>query len=224
MQDAFALESHNKAFRAQRMGKFADEIIPVQVPKKHGEPETVAKDEGPQAGLSVQKLSLYPSVFRKGGSVTPGNSCPMSDAGAALIVTSTEKARSLGLTPLARIRSYGFAGCDPKTMGLGPTVSTPIALKRAGLCLDDIALVEFNEAFAAQYLACEKIMGLDRAKVNVNGGAIALGHPIGATGSRLVTTLAYELRRQGNRFGLATMCVGGGQGASLIIENMEATA
>ena len=224
MQDAFALESHNKAFRAQRMGKFTDEMVTVQVPKRHGEPETVAKDEGPQAGLSVQKLSLYPAVFRKGGSVTPGNSCPMSDAGCALVVTSAEKAQSLGLKPLARIRSYGFAGCDPKTMGLGPTVSTPIALKRAGLSMRDIDLVEFNEAFAAQYLACEKIMELDRANVNVNGGAIALGHPIGATGSRLVTTLVHELHRQKKRFGLATMCVGGGQGGSLIVENMEAAA
>jgi len=224
MQDAFALESHSRAFRAQRMGKFADEIVPVHVPKRHGEPETVAKDEGPQAGLSVQKLSLYPAVFRKGGSVTPGNSCPMSDAGAALVITSAAKAEQLGRKPLARIRSYAFAGCDPKTMGLGPTVSTPIALKKAGLTLDDIALVEFNEAFAAQVMACEKIMGLDHTKVNVNGGAIALGHPIGATGSRLTTTLVYELRRQSKRYGLATMCVGGGQGASLIIENMEASA
>ena len=224
MQDSFALESHNKAFRAQRMGKFADEMLTVQVPKKHGEPETVAKDEGPQAGLSVQKLSLYPAVFRKGGSVTPGNSCPMSDAGCALVVASAEKANALGLKPLARIRAYGFAGCDPQTMGLGPTVSTPIALRKAGLTMDDIDLIEFNEAFAAQYLACEKIMELDRARVNVNGGAIALGHPIGATGSRLVTTLVHELRRQAKRFGLATMCVGGGQGGSMIVENMEAAA
>jgi acetyl-CoA C-acetyltransferase len=223
MQDAFALESHNKAFRAQRMGKFADEMITVQVPKRHGEPETVAKDEGPQAGLSVQKLSLYPTVFRKDGTVTPGNSCPMSDAGCALVVASAAKANELGLKPLARIRSYGFAGCDPHTMGLGPTVSTPIALKKAGLTMHDISLVEFNEAFAAQYLACEKIMELNREKVNVNGGAIALGHPIGATGSRLVTTLVHELRRQGKRFGLATMCVGGGQGGSMIVENLEAT-
>ena len=222
MQDAFALESHNKAFRAQRMGKFADEMIPVQVPKRHGEQETVAKDEGPQAGLSVQKLALYPAVFRKGGSVTPGNSCPMSDAASALVVASAEKADALGARPLARIRSYAFVGCDPRTMGLGPSVSTPVALRRAGLTLGDIDLIEFNEAFAAQYLACERLMDLDRTRVNVNGGAIALGHPIGATGSRLVTTLVHELRRQGKRFGLATMCVGGGQGGSLIVENLEA--
>ncbi|HXW76305.1 MAG TPA: thiolase family protein, partial [Candidatus Eremiobacteraceae bacterium] len=224
MQDAFAVESHNKAFRAQRMGKFADEMIQVQVPKRHGEPETVAKDEGPQAGLSAQKLALYPAVFKKGGNVTPGNSCPMSDGGAALVIASAEKAKAFGLAPIARVRSYAFAGCDPKTMGLGPTVATPIALKKAGITLDDISLVEFNEAFAAQYLACEKIMGLDRAKVNVNGGAIALGHPIGATGARLTTTLVHEMRRSGKRFGLVTMCVGGGQGASLIIENTEAAA
>lgn len=222
MQDAFAVESHNKAFRAQRTGKFNDEIITVQVPKKHGEPETIAKDEGPQAGLSTQKLALYPTVFKKGGTVTPGNSCPLNDAGAALVIASWEKAKALGLQPLVRIRSYAFAGCDPRTMGLGPTVSTPKALAKAGLREDDIALIEFNEAFAAQYLACEKIMELDRASVNVNGGAIALGHPIGATGARLTTTLLYELRRQGKRFGLATMCIGGGQGGSLIVENMEA--
>ncbi len=221
-QDAFALESHNKAFRAQRMGKFADELVTVHVRKRHGEPETVAKDEGPQAGLSAQKLSLYPAVFRDGGSVTPGNSCPMSDAAAAVVVSSGRKAKALGARPLARIRSYAFAGCDPKTMGLGPSVATPIALRRAGMTLSDIDLIEFNEAFAAQYLACERIMGLDRAKVNVNGGAIALGHPIGATGTRLVTTLVHELRRQSKRYGLATMCVGGGQGGALIVENLEA--
>ena len=221
-QDAFALESHNKAFRAQRMGKFADELVTLQIPKRHGEPETVAKDEGPQAGLSVQKLSLYPAVFRKGGSVTPGNSCPMSDAAAALVIASGRMAKDAGAQPLARIRSYAFVGCDPKTMGLGPTVSTPVALDKAGLSLADIDLIEFNEAFGAQYLACERIMGLDRSKVNVNGGAIALGHPIGATGARLVTTLVHELRRQGKRYGLATMCVGGGQGGSMIVENLEA--
>jgi acetyl-CoA C-acetyltransferase len=224
MQDQLAVESHNKAFRAQRMGKFNDELVYVQVPKKHGEPETVAKDEGPQAGLSVQKLSLYPTVFKKGGTVTPGNSCPINDAGAALVVASAEKAEQLGLKPLARIRSYAFAGCDPKTMGLGPTVATPKALQRAGITLDDIELVEFNEAFAAQYLACEKIMELDRTIVNVNGGAIALGHPIGATGARLTATLVFEMRRQGKRLGLVTMCIGGGQGGALVIENTEAAA
>jgi acetyl-CoA C-acetyltransferase len=224
MQDQFAVESHNKAFRAQRTGKFNDEIVAVHVPKKHGEPEIITKDEGPQAGLSVAKLSLYPTVFRKNGTVTPGNACPLNDAGAALVVASYEKAQALGLTPLARFLSYGFAGCDPKTMGLGPTVATPKALARAGLKLSEIQLVEFNEAFAAQYLACEKIMGLDRAIVNVNGGAIALGHPIGATGSRLTTTLVHEMRRENKRYGLVTMCIGGGQGGSLVVENMGAAA
>jgi acetyl-CoA C-acetyltransferase len=221
-QDQLAVESHNKAFRAQRTGKFNDEMIHVQVPKKHGEPETVAKDEGPQAGLSVQKLALYPAVFKKGGTVTPGNSCPINDGGAALIVSSYAKAQQLGLKPLAVVRSYAFAGCDPRTMGLGPTVATPKALQRAGITLDDIQLVEFNEAFAAQYLACEKIMELDRSIVNVNGGAIALGHPIGATGARLTTTLVFEMRRSGKRYGLVTMCIGGGQGGALVIENTEA--
>src|SRR4029077_9118538 len=132
MQDQFAVESHNKAFRAQRTGKFNDEIVAVHVPKKHGEPEIITKDEGPQAGLSVAKLGLYPTVFRKNGTVTPGNACPLNDAGAALVVASYEKAKALGFTPLARILSYGFAGCEPKTMGLGPTVATTKALARAG--------------------------------------------------------------------------------------------
>lgn len=217
-QDQLAVESHTKAFKAARMGKFKDEIVPVQVPKKRGEPETVVQDEGPMAGLSLERLALAPTMFRKDGTVTPGNSCPINDGAAACVVMSEAKARELGKKPLAHVRSYGFAGCDPKIMGIGPVYSTKAALRRAGLQIKDIQLVEFNEAFAAQYLACEKEMGLDRSIVNVNGGAIALGHPIGATGLRLLTTLVHEMGRRDLRYGMISMCVGGGQGATVILE------
>ena len=221
-QDRYALESHNKAFRAQRMGKFKDEIQPVSVPKRHGEPEIVAQDEGPQAGLSAQKLALYPTVFKEDGTVTPGNACPMSDAAAALVVMSRERAVAERVPILARIKAVAFAGCDPETMGLGPTASTPKALAKAGgMQIGDIDLIEFNEAFAAQIIACQRDMGFDFARCNVNGGGIALGHPIGATGVRLLVTLLHELRRSDKQFGLATMCVGGGQGASVVIENVR---
>lgn len=217
-QDRFALESHNRAFRAMRTGRFKEEVVPVRVPKGGGEPEPVVNDESPQAGLSLQKLALYPTIFKKNGTVTPGNSCPLNDAGAAVLLMSAEKAKSLGLTPLAFIRSYAYAGVDPAYMGIGPAVSTPIALKRAGLKLEDIQLIELNEAFAAQYLAVERLMGLNREITNVNGGAIALGHPIGATGVRLTVTLLYEMMKRDLSLGLVTLCIGGGQGGSMVIE------
>ncbi len=217
-QDRFAVESHSRAFRAVRMGKFKDEIVPVQLPKRGGEIETVINDESPQAGLSLQKLALYPTIFKKNGTVTPGNSCPLNDAGAAVLLMSEGKARDLGLQPMAYIRSYAYAGVDPAYMGIGPAVSTPIALRKAGLKLEDIRLIELNEAFAAQYLAVEKLMELDRSITNVNGGAIALGHPIGATGVRLTVTLLYEMIERSLALGLVTMCIGGGQGGSMVIE------
>lgn len=221
-QDEWAVLSHKKAFMAQRMGKFKDEIVPVSVPKKRGEPELVVNDEGPQAGLSLERLALYPTIFReKNGTVTPGNACPMNDAAGAVIVMSEEKARELGKKPLAYVKSYGFAGVDPKIMGIGPVYSTRIALQRAGLELKDIGLIELNEAFAAQYLACQRELGFNNDIANVNGGGIALGHPIGATGLRLINTLTYEMRRRGVKYGLATMCVGGGQGGSVILELPE---
>ncbi|MCL5958879.1 MAG: thiolase family protein [Chloroflexi bacterium] len=217
-QDRYAIESHNKAFRAIRMGKFKEEIVAVQVPKPHGEPEPVTQDESPQAGLSMQKLSLYPTIYKKNGTVTPGNSCPLNDAAGAIILASAEKATELNLSPLAYVRSYAYSGVDPAYMGIGPAASTPLALKKGGLRLDDVQLIEFNEAFAVQYLAVEQMMGLNREIVNVNGGAIALGHPIGATGLRLTLTLLYEMIKRDLSLGLATLCVGGGQGGSLIIE------
>ncbi|HHY94751.1 MAG TPA: thiolase family protein, partial [Firmicutes bacterium] len=217
--DEHAVRSHQKAFRAQRMGKFKDEIVPVPVPSKRGgEPEVVVQDEGPQAGLSLERLAMAPAVFRKGGAVTPGNSCPMNDAAAGVLLMAEEKAAQLGLEPLAWVRSWGFAGVDPKIMGIGPVPATKKALVRAGLELGDIGLIEINEAFAAQYLACRELLGFSDEIANVNGGGLALGHPIGATGLRLINTLVYEMRRQGIRYGLATMCVGGGQGGAVIVE------
>ena len=221
-QDQFALLSHQRAFRATREGKFKDELIKVMVPKrvlgKELPPEPITADEGPNPGLTEQILSQYPAIFRENGSVTPGNSCPVSDGAACLLIMSEEKSKSLGYPPLGYIRSYGFAAVEPDRMGIGPTCSVPIALKRAGMSLKDIQLIELNEAFAAQYIACERIMKFDRNIANVNGGAIALGHPVGATGARLLVTLLHEMKRKNVSTGLATMCVGGGQGGAMIVE------
>ena len=221
-QDAFALLSHQRAFRATREGKFKDEIVKVTVPKfaagKEMPPDIFTEDEGINAGLTEQILSQYPAIFRENGSVTPGNACPISDGAAALLVMSEEKAKSLNLKPLGYIRSHAFAGVEPHRMGVGPTCAVPIALKRAGLGLKDIQLVELNEAFAVQYLVCEQVMKLDRNITNVNGGAIAIGHPVGATGARLLVTLLHEMKRRSLSLGLATMCVGGGQGGAMVVE------
>jgi acetyl-CoA C-acetyltransferase len=221
-QDQFALLSHQRAFRATREGKFRDEIIKVSIPKKAAgrdmPPETFAEDEGINVGLTEQILSQYPAIFRENGSVTPGNSCPISDGAAAVLVMSEGKAKELGYVPLGYIRSYAFAGVEPHRMGIGPTCAVPLALKRAQLSLKEIQLIELNEAFASQYLACEKLMGFDRNIANVNGGAIALGHPVGATGTRLLVTLLHEMKRRKVTLGLASMCVGGGQGGAMIVE------
>ncbi len=221
-QDEFALLSHQRAFRATREGKFKEEIIKVMVPKrvfgKELPPETFVNDEGPNPALNLQNLSQYPTVFKEKGSVTPGNSCPISDGAAAVVVTTLEKAKALGLEIMGYIRGYGFAGVEPERMGIGPALATPIALKKAKVTLKDIQLFEINEAFAAQYLAVEKALGLNREIVNVNGGAIALGHPVGATGTRLVVSLLYEMKRKNVSLGVASMCVGGGLGGAVVIE------
>ena len=221
-QDQFALLSHQRAFRAAREGKFKDELVKVTVPKKvlgrEVPSEPITADEGPNPGLTEQILSQYPAIFRERGSVTPGNSCPISDGAACLLIMSEEKAKALGYQPLGYIRSYGFAGVEPDRMGIGPTCATPIALKRAGMALKDIQLIELNEAFAAQFIACERVMKFDRNIANVNGGAIALGHPVGATGARLLVTLLYEMKRKNLTTGLVSMCVGGGQGGAMIVE------
>jgi len=224
-QDQFAVMSHKKAFRATRMERFRDEIVPVRVSKKVAGKEVayenITQDECINATLSVQKAALYPTVFMKGGSVTPANACPISDGAAATIVMTADKAKELGLEPMAYIRSYAYAAVPPEIMGLGPAYSVPKALKRAGLALTDIDLIELNEAFAAQAMAVGKELedqGWDWDKVNVNGGAIALGHPVGCTGTRIVVTLMYEMAKREARYGIATACVGGGMGGTMIIE------
>ncbi len=221
-QDEFSVASHQKAFRATREGKFKDEIVKVMIAKKimgkELPPETFVNDEGINPALNVQTLSQYPAIFKEGGSVTPGNACPISDGAAAVIVTTKEKAQALGLEIMGYIRGYSFAGVEPERMGIGPSCAVPIAFKRAKVELKDIQLIEINEAFAAQYIAVERMLKLNREIVNVNGGAIALGHPVGATGTRLVVTLLHEMKRRNLSLGLASMCVGGGQGGAIVLE------
>jgi len=224
-QDKYAVKSHQKAFRATRMGKFRDEIVPFRVSKKVAGQEVayenIIEDECINPGLTVQKAALWPTVFKEDGTVTPANTCPLSDGAAAVVVMTAEKASQLGLQPLAKIRGYAYAGLPPDIMGLGPAVAVPAALKRAGLELTDIDLIELNEAFAAQVLAVGAELdssGWDWQKVNVNGGAIALGHPVGCTGTRMVVTLMYEMAKQDVALGLATACVGGGMGGAIVIE------
>ena len=223
-QDKYAILSHRRAFQATREGRFKEEIAPVVIKKtvlgKELPPETFIQDEGPNIGLTEQLLSQYPTVFKENGTVTPGNACSISDGAAAVLVATKEKCQALGLTPLARIRSYGFAGVEPERMGIGPTCSTPIALKKAGMSLSDIQLIELNEAFAAQYLSCERVLKFNRDIANVNGGAIALGHPGGATGTRIIVTLLHEMKRRNLTTGLASLCIGGGQGATIIFERI----
>jgi acetyl-CoA C-acetyltransferase len=224
-QDEYAVKSHQKAFRATRMGKFRDEIVPFRVIKrvagKEVAHEDILEDECINPGLTVQKAALYPNVFKKDGSVTPANACPISDGAAAVMVMSAEKAEALGVKPLCTIRTYAYAAVPPDIMGIGPAYATPMALERAGLDLTDIDLIELNEAFAAQVLAVGRELedrGWDWEKVNVNGGAIALGHPVGCTGTRFVVTLLHEMIERDVPLGLATACVGGGQGGAMIIE------
>jgi acetyl-CoA C-acetyltransferase len=221
-QDEFAINSHKKAFMATRMGKFRDEIVPVPIIKKVAGQEVareeITQDECINPTLSVQKAALYPTVFKKNGSVTPANACPISDGAAAVIVMTKEKADELGMKPMATIRSYAYAAVPPEIMGIGPAWAVPKALKRAGLKLEDIQLIEINEAFAAQSMAVGMELGWDWNKVNVNGGAIALGHPVGCTGTRFVVTLMNEMARREAKLGLATACVGGGMGGAIIIE------
>jgi len=221
-QDEFAINSHKKAFMATRMGKFRDEIVPVPIIKKVAGQEVareeITQDECINPTLSVQKAALYPTVFKKNGTVTPANACPISDGAAAVIVMTKEKADALGMKPMATIRSYAYAAVPPEIMGIGPAWAVPKALKKAGLKLEDIQLIELNEAFAAQSIAVGMELGWDWNKVNVNGGAIALGHPVGCTGTRFVVTLMNEMAKRDAKLGLATACVGGGMGGAIIIE------
>jgi acetyl-CoA acetyltransferase family protein len=224
-QDKFAVESHKKAFRATRMGRFRDEIVPVRVSKKVAGQEVayedIVQDECINPTLTVQKAAMYPTVFKKGGTVTPANACPISDGAAAVIVMTADKAKALGIQPLATIRGYAYAAVPPEIMGLGPACAVPRALKRAGLKLTDIELIELNEAFAAQSLAVGIELadqGWDWNRVNVNGGAIALGHPVGCTGTRIMVTLINEMIKRDVSLGLITACVGGGMGGTMVVE------
>jgi acetyl-CoA acyltransferase len=218
-QDAFACESHRRAVRARE--RFSEEILPVQIPGKKGAAVVVATDEGPREDTSEELLAALPPVFRKGGSVTAGNSSSLNDGAAGMLIVSEQALRTLPVRPFARIVSTGIAGVDPRTMGMGPVPASGMALKKAGLQIGRIDLVELNEAFAAQALAVIGEMKADTAVVNVNGGAIALGHPLGCSGARILTTLARELSRRKLKYGLATMCIGVGQGIATVIENIH---
>lgn len=231
-QDEYALRSHQLAVAARE--KFKEEIVSFYMPPKFK--EVISEDIGPRDGQTMEALQkLKPFFDKKYGTITPGNSCPITDGAAMVLMMSREKATSLGYKPIARIAGYGYAGLDPKRMGLGPVFATPVALKRAGITMKDIGLVELNEAFAAQVLACQKafdsdefakkelglsskIGAIDPKICNVNGGAIALGHPVGTTGTRLVLTLMKEMKRKNVQFGLATLCIGGGQGGAVVLE------
>jgi len=221
--DEFALQSQQKAGAAQKACRLQEEITPVPLKNRKGEPtgETFDKDDHLRPETTMEGLAKLKPAFGKNGTVTAGNASGIVDGGAAVVLTSLEEAERRGLKPMGRIVSWGIAGVDPKIMGSGPVPASRLALKKAGLKLDDMDLIEVNEAFAGQYLAVEKELGLDRSKVNVNGGAIALGHPLGATGTRLVITLLHELRRRKGKYGLATACIGGGQGIAMIVENLQ---
>ena len=228
-QDAFSLASHEKAMAAQAGGRFADEIVPITVTSaaSNGKPgklttteSIISADEGPRADTSLAALAKLKPAFHAQGSVTAGNSSQTSDGAAAVVLMSAQRAEELGVTPLARFVAYATAGCLPEEMGAGPIFAIPKVLKQAGLTLDDIGLIELNEAFAAQSLAVIRELGLDPARVNVNGGAIALGHPLGCTGAKLTASILAEMRRRRVRYGMVTMCVGGGMGAAGIFELM----
>jgi acetyl-CoA C-acetyltransferase len=219
-QDRFAEESHRRAVAAERAGRFADERIAVEAPGDKGATITVSVDEGPRADSSLEKLARLAPAFRSGGTVTAGNSSALNDGAAAVLVCSAERARKMGWRPLARVVAGAAAGVDPRYMGIGPVPATQKALARAGWSLGDVDLVELNEAFAAQALAVLCELPLDPERVNVNGGAIALGHPLGCSGARIVATLLHELRRRGGRRALATMCIGVGQGIAALFESM----
>lgn len=217
-QDAFALNSQKKAARAIQEGRFKEEIVPVPISQKRGDPIPFDTDEHPRANTTMEALAGLRPAFKKDGTVTAGNASGINDGGAAVVVMSAEKAKGLRLRPLARIRAYATTGVDPSLMGTGPVPASQRVLAKAGLTVKDLDLIEANEAFAAQAVYVNRTMGWDMEKVNVNGGAIALGHPIGASGARILVTLLYEMKKRKSRLGLATLCVGGGMGAALVVE------
>ncbi|MGH7444407.1 MAG: thiolase family protein, partial [Longimicrobiales bacterium] len=217
-QDAFALASQQKAAAAHQAGRFDAELVPVEIPQRKGSPIVVSADEHPRPDTTLEQLAQLRPAFRKDGTVTAGNSSGLNDGAAALLVVSEARAKSLGVQPRARIVATAVAGVEPDCMGMGPVPATRKALGRAGIGIADLKLVELNEAFAAQSIPCIEQLGLDPELVNVNGGAIALGHPLGASGARILTTLVHELARRGGGYGLATMCIGVGQGIATVVE------
>jgi acetyl-CoA C-acetyltransferase/3-oxo-5,6-didehydrosuberyl-CoA/3-oxoadipyl-CoA thiolase len=221
-QDRFAFESQQRSGRALAEGRFRDEIAPVEVPQRKGPPKVVDTDEHPRPDTTLEALgALKPSFRKEGGTVTAGNSSGLNDGAAALLVVSAAAAERLGRRPMARVVASAVAGVEPHRMGIGPVPATRLALKRAGLAVEDLGLVELNEAFAAQSVACVRELGIDPAIVNVSGGAVAVGHPLGSSGARILTTLVHEMRRREVRYGLASMCIGVGQGISMIVERVS---
>jgi acetyl-CoA acetyltransferase family protein len=220
-QDEFAYRSHSRAAKARENGRFAEEIVGVETKDRKGNIKVVDRDEHIRADATVESLGQLPPVFKKGGTVTAGNACGINDGAAAMVMTTAKRAKDMDLRALGRLVSWASVGVEPDIMGIGPVEASRKALQRAGIQLGDMELIEINEAFAAQYLACERELGLDRDRVNVNGGAIALGHPVGASGARTTLTLLYELRKRGLRYGLVTLCVGGGMGIAAILECLQ---
>ena len=216
--DEFSANSQQKAEAAIKAGRFKDEIVPVEIPQRKGDPVVFDTDEYPKFGTTAESMGKLKPAFKKDGTVTAANASGINDGAAAFVVMSKEKADALGLTPLCTIKSYASAGVDPSIMGIGPVPATTKALEKAGLSMNDLDLIEANEAFAAQSVAVGKDLGIDPAKLNVNGGAIALGHPIGASGARILVTLIHEMQKRDSKYGLATLCIGGGQGTALIVQ------
>lgn len=219
-QDRFSAASQEKAIAAIDAGRFKEEIVPVPIPQKKGEPLNFETDEFPRRGTTFESLAKLKPAFKKDGTVTAGNASGINDGAAAMVVMSADKAREFGLKPIALVKAFGAAGVDPAIMGMGPAPASRKALAKAGLTVADLDLIEANEAFAAQAVAVARELELPMDKVNVNGGAVAIGHPIGASGARILVSLLYELKRRGGRYGLATLCIGGGQGAALVVENV----
>lgn len=219
-QDAFSVKSQNKAEKAVKEGRFKDEIVPVEIPQRKGDPIVFDTDEFPRFGATEAALGKLKPAFKKDGTVTAGNASGINDGAAALVIMSAEKAKELGIKPLAKVVSYGSKGLDPSIMGYGPFHATKVALEKVNMSVEDLDLIEANEAFAAQSLAVAKDLKFDMDKVNVNGGAIALGHPVGASGARILVTLLHEMEKRDAKKGLATLCIGGGMGTSLIVERL----
>jgi 3-oxoadipyl-CoA thiolase len=220
--DEFALRSHQRAVDAHRSGRFTDEMVSVATPAKGDDFGVVDRDEGPREDSSLERLAKLRPAFREGGVVTAGNASTLNDGAACLLLANEERADELPVSPLGRVLGIGVAGVDPAVMGIGPVYAIPRALENAGISLDEVGLIELNEAFACQVLACVRELGIDEERLNVNGGAIALGHPLGCSGARLMTTLLWEMRRRGVRYGVAALCVGVGQGVATVVENPAA--